>query len=119
MLAEITSLAKGVTAARETAKLIMTASAKLESAELKIRVADLLSQMADLTNEVTELRQQVTQRESVTYANGVYWPKGNVNSGDPYCPRCLEARDRLIHMRYSDTYNRMYICNDCRLAVAC
>jgi hypothetical protein len=78
-----------VPALREQMALVR---AKLENAE---------SEYNELKGEVARLQKLEKVwiiRDSVEYAHSVYWKPGAALIGDPFCPRCQDADEKLIHM---------------------
>src|SRR5258708_9966054 len=99
MFPELSAAIASAKAMKDTAKFLTDVSKSFDQAELKMRIVELVGQITELNQELQELRQKLSTRESVTYIDGVYWKNGAEHSGDPFCPKCLEADDKLIHMR--------------------
>jgi hypothetical protein len=77
------------------------AEVTLDSAQLKADMATVLEENARLRDEVQQLRKRADIRSKVEVRdNGLYYlaePIAGYAKG-PYCPRCLDATDRLVKL---------------------
>lgn len=98
MIAEMSAAITAVKAVKDSAKYLADVSKSYDQVELRLKIVELVGQVTDLSDELNGLRQKLGVRESVNYVDGLYWKIGEENKGDPYCARCMEADDKLVHM---------------------
>lgn len=108
MLTELSTALSVAKQLREIQSRIQDPELKGLVADLQMALADLRSKLDELEEENERLRSQTTDagamadvRKNVDFEGGVYYlrtpmegrPKG------PYCPACLDSRDRLQVLR--------------------
>ncbi|MBD1567368.1 MULTISPECIES: hypothetical protein [Vibrio] len=130
------SLATGVTLidfinkSLETLKLVQ--QDKPDSVELQLHLATLTQQLsltmveasqlhgilAQKNEEIRQLTQRLDERVKVTYDSEteLYWAE---NDDSPFCTKCYESDDKLIHLVYSEasftsTPNPHFTCKVCK-----
>lgn len=109
----IASAIQALKAASDMIKGMRGADFSLEKAELKLRLADLAESLVsartavlDAQQEIGELRARIAEleraqnlSERMEFRNNVYFVTGESGSNArPYCPRCFDADDALIHL---------------------
>lgn len=117
-MADVASVASALAAVKtslEIAKGLRAGSASLESAELKMKILELVEALGDarqnLLDAQDEIRALRTRIAELEHAGDVrsrlvrrdrlfYLPDGESESG-PYCPRCVEAENKLITLNPS------------------
>lgn len=68
---------------------------------------ELMSENADLREEIKELKAKVFKQENVVKIATAYYIRGE--SGDlegPYCMRCYDDQQKLIHYRFTNDHER-------------
>lgn len=109
---DVTGISETVAALVTTGRRLYEATKKMSDAETKNLIADLNLQIADLKSRVVDLQEENRRlqadlkqrsdlsslRETLQVRNQVYYfrePVAGRPSG-PYCPRCLDADERLV-----------------------
>ncbi|OCK46159.1 hypothetical protein BA766_15580 [Stenotrophomonas maltophilia] len=114
MILEFQTAAQAVKAGADLLRGVLTADKALSEAEWKLKLADAISLLADarmaivdagdkaaeLNQEIARLTEALSNRTKVVRFGGMYYEKGSdgVAEGEPYCPHCFEAENRLIHL---------------------
>ncbi|MEG3619256.1 hypothetical protein V5T82_12380 [Magnetovibrio sp. PR-2] len=121
------TLITSVSASIELAKGLLKVKEIAESAEAKMAIAELTSKLAESQVQVAELKtdhirkdeliheleKRLETRETLVRHNEMYFradENGNP-TGDPFCPRCYEADDKLIHLVHFSRSKLM--CREC------
>jgi hypothetical protein len=113
MVAEISMALASVKTMLDSAKTLNELAKQFENTELRMQVVELVNKIELLSSELSAAKQKLQQRESVVYERGVYWPVGKIGEGDPYCSRCLEVREQLVHSRPAQQFAPTWRCPIC------
>jgi hypothetical protein len=121
-----------ISAAIDTVKRLRDVSQRIKNADAKNAVADLSMALADIKMEVAALKEenlrlkeeldalgkQADLRSKLELRDDVYYFTESVGGrpDGPYCPRCLDADDKLIPVKkltgYFVTFGR-WSCPNC------
>lgn len=79
---------------------VATLGATFKLAEFQVQIADLKLELQSKDERIRELEKKLAQRAQLVRHNEMYCMVGEDGkpTGDPYCPRCFEAEDKLIHL---------------------
>ena len=125
-IATMSAFIGSIKTATELAKAIKGADLSLEKAETKLKMAELISALADAKiqaaeiqdllqekdKKIRELEKSLENKSKLIRHNGKYFESDeNGNStGDPYCSKCWEANNKMIHLT---NWEGMEICPTC------
>ena len=72
-----------------------------------VEAAQLQGQLAQKNEEIRQLTQKLNEKQAVTYDSSteLYWAD---NESSPYCRKCKESNDKLIHLSFSPEITGRY-----------
>lgn len=128
-IASITATLQGIKTATDIAKSLRDADLSLEKAEMKLQIADLTSALADAKINLSEVQELISEKDiqinalkaklelqsNLEFEKDVYFIKndGEDDKG-PFCQRCYDADDKLVHLVEVTSSNGCYYCNVCK-----
>ncbi|WP_312638303.1 MULTISPECIES: hypothetical protein [Enterobacter] len=95
------------------AKKLADDGGELDKATLKLELANLMTELASVKMEVVttqvllfeaeqknkQLEEQLKDKQSFSFAEGVYWKEGDDVA---FCPKCFETDHKRIHTIFRD-----------------
>lgn len=126
-MADLGSLISTGTAAIDAVKKAIGLARNANLADLEKVLLDLRDDIAtlrdanlDLRNENRELRERLARRETLEFAENVYWrPAADGTRDGPFCPKCYGTHDKANRLGFHEgslpgyTTTRRYNCAVC------
>ncbi len=130
--ADIATASRTISSTIDVLKKVKVLADKYGDVEIKEIVVDLRSELADtkslviemkeeinnLKEESGKLKQKLKTTKEISFLNGAYYRKNDVDRKQPFCPTCFETDQILVTMRpfrtsmALDTGNMK--CNNCK-----
>lgn len=129
-MSDISSIAatlQGIKTATEIAKSLRNIDFSIEKAELKLKIAELTSALADAKigfseiqssiiykdKEINNLKEKLYFKENFIFEEEFYFLHKNNQKIGPYCHRCYDGDQKIVHLVSVRSYRGCYYCNVC------
>ena len=126
--ASIAPVLAGIRAASDGLRSIIEAKTQLDSAESKLRLADAVVALAEARSRLADIQDELDSRDSKiqelwaalrSKADVIKWHDGYYRKtaagdpiGDPFCLRCWEVDQRLVHLVSAGDHNKCPGCSN-------
>jgi endogenous inhibitor of DNA gyrase (YacG/DUF329 family) len=129
----ITAAMTSLKTAMDIAKILKEATTTLEQAEVKFKLADLMLSLADAKvgiaeasnaliekdAEIAKLKSAFAMNQRMVFVGGAYVLVDSQNKlfGQPYCSRCWEVDQKLVHLILNPAAALLVKCPECNTDV--
>lgn len=125
-LSSITNALSGIKVATDIAKELKAIDGQYKDAELKLKIVDLIEALSDAkmsiadikallvekNEEISRLKAVLATKDELVFEHPYYWKETNGKRGGPYCHRCWEVDQLLVHLRGGA--NGCWSCAQCK-----
>lgn len=115
--------------ATDIARIIKDSSTTLENAEINYKVAELMIALANAKSDLADVQGLLLEKDStiakltskleirslMEWDSPYYWKKDNEKRDGPFCAKCYDSEEKLIHLQYLS--NGSWCCQECKNAV--
>ena len=114
-----------VKSAIDIAKTLKDSAGLFDKAEVKLQLVELIGSLADAKMQIAEIQEalidsekekkelidKIKLRDNMVYEKPYYWKNNGDGQEGPFCQRCFDSDDKLIHLQGGN--NDMWFCRQC------
>ncbi len=80
--------------------------------DTQIELANIQQLLHDKDNEVKALKSQIATKQNMEWESPYYWLKEGDNKDGPYCQKCYDSENKLIHLQGNG--HGYWECKECK-----
>lgn len=95
----------------EIAKKLASSEEQKKLYDLRDELYKIIEEKFELQEENQDLKKRLNLKENLYFKNNMYWLKKENDIVGPYCSKCYDKDNKLVHFHTDDNYYRCPVCN--------